>query len=558
MSQQNILELAKQGDAQAIASLMNRQLQPKGITAKATVDNSCLQIMLLSDETLNQQALVEFIRKGLTGLKIISIGKVKIFAKKIGEDFPAWSQDLIMRNGSQFEIVTQIKTSQESLKEQAKLGDTNAISSLLNQSLKSKKVTVKTSLKGDSLNVMLESDDIPNEACVTLVRREVVMLKSTLINKIHIYAKQHSSDFPAWSKEINLSEQSYSTQPIATSSKSNSNNISITINDKTINLNDIESLQIVKALVIAGAVLLAIGVFCPIISAPIIGTLNYFHNGNGDGVILLILSAISIFLVLKHEFRYLWWTGFASLGVTILGFLGFQWKLSEIKSSMESELQGNPFRGLADATVNSIQLQWGWLVILLGIGLILAGVYFYERQNINKSGYVNYLLDLVNFRKSKKAYFFAGLVVIGLILPKVFVGIKAQAEYREVASKAKQSEAKTLIGSINRGQQVILLEKDRFSNSITELELGIASETDNYNYNITKADTSSAIATATAKGNGMKSYTGAVFMVKDSEYDFDTTKAVICETNSASKTPPDNPQLVGEDIQCAKGSKKLD
>jgi hypothetical protein len=33
MSQQNILELAKQDDAQAIASLINRQLQPKGITA---------------------------------------------------------------------------------------------------------------------------------------------------------------------------------------------------------------------------------------------------------------------------------------------------------------------------------------------------------------------------------------------------------------------------------------------------------------------------------------------------------------------------------------------
>ncbi|NJO59290.1 MAG: hypothetical protein HC836_13540 [Richelia sp. RM2_1_2] len=460
-------------------------------------------------------------------------------------------------NGNQFEIVTQTQKLKEDLKEQAKLGNTNAISLLLNKSLQSKNVTVKTSLKGDSLNVMLESDDIPNEACVTLVRREVVMLKSTLINKIHIYAKQHSSDFPAWSKEINLFEQSYSTQPIATSSKSNSNNISITINDKTINLNNIESLQIAKALVIAGAVLLAIGVFCPIISAPIIGTLNYFHNGNGDGVILLILSAISIFLVLKHEFRYLWWTGLASLGVTILGFLGFQWKLSEIKSSMESELEGNPFRGLADATVNSIQLQWGWVVILLGIGLILGGVYFYERQNINKSGYVTYLLDLINFRKSKKAYLFAGLVLVGLILPKVFTGLKAQAEYRAAVSEASQSEAKLNIGSINRGQQVMQLEKDRFSTSITELELGISSETDNYSYNITEAGTSSAITTATAKENGMKSYTGAVFMLKDSEYDFDTTKAVICETNSASKTPPGNPQLLGEDIQCAKGSKKL-
>ncbi|BAZ03806.1 hypothetical protein NIES3974_04360 [Calothrix sp. NIES-3974] len=37
MSQPRILELAKQGNAQAIAYLINQQLQPKGITAKVTI-----------------------------------------------------------------------------------------------------------------------------------------------------------------------------------------------------------------------------------------------------------------------------------------------------------------------------------------------------------------------------------------------------------------------------------------------------------------------------------------------------------------------------------------
>ncbi|MCT7967037.1 hypothetical protein NG799_11885 [Laspinema sp. D1] len=48
MNQPNLLELAKQGDAKAIATLMNRKLQPKGITAKASMKNDCLQIMLES------------------------------------------------------------------------------------------------------------------------------------------------------------------------------------------------------------------------------------------------------------------------------------------------------------------------------------------------------------------------------------------------------------------------------------------------------------------------------------------------------------------------------
>jgi hypothetical protein len=47
-AQPNLLELAKQGNAKAIAALINRQLQPKGITAAAirTHKDSCPQMLL--------------------------------------------------------------------------------------------------------------------------------------------------------------------------------------------------------------------------------------------------------------------------------------------------------------------------------------------------------------------------------------------------------------------------------------------------------------------------------------------------------------------------------
>lgn len=61
MTQANILELAKQGDVKAIAALMNRQLQPKGITAKVAMNDSCLQIMLESDQLPDQQTLVAWV-----------------------------------------------------------------------------------------------------------------------------------------------------------------------------------------------------------------------------------------------------------------------------------------------------------------------------------------------------------------------------------------------------------------------------------------------------------------------------------------------------------------
>ena len=38
-----------------------------------------------------------------------------------------------------------------------------------------------------------------------------------------------------------------------------------------------------------GCVLLFVGVFMPIVSVPVAGSMNYFKNGHGDGVLILIL-----------------------------------------------------------------------------------------------------------------------------------------------------------------------------------------------------------------------------------------------------------------------------
>ncbi|MBW4687411.1 MAG: hypothetical protein KME40_20440 [Komarekiella atlantica HA4396-MV6] len=93
MTQPNTLELAKQGDTQAIASLMNRHLQPKGITATVALQDACLQVMLESAQLMNQQALITFVHKGITGLGAASIERVEVYAYQTGEQFPVWSQE---------------------------------------------------------------------------------------------------------------------------------------------------------------------------------------------------------------------------------------------------------------------------------------------------------------------------------------------------------------------------------------------------------------------------------------------------------------------------------
>ena len=120
-----------------------------------------------------------------------------------------------------------------------------------------------------------------------------------------------------------------------------------------------------------GSLLLFLGVFAPIVSAPIIGSQNYFQNGSGDGVLIAILALFSVLAVFTRRFRALWWTGLASLALLVFTFVTFQMRLSQLKQQMNTELADNPFKGLAAVAVQSVQLQWGWAVLVVGAVLVL-------------------------------------------------------------------------------------------------------------------------------------------------------------------------------------------
>ena len=121
-----------------------------------------------------------------------------------------------------------------------------------------------------------------------------------------------------------------------------------------------------------GSIILFVGVFTPIVSVPIMGNMNYFQNGKGDGTIVIVLAVISLILTLAKKYKWLWVTGLGSLGVMVFTFINFQILMSEAKSQMESELAGNPFSGLADMVLQSVQLQWGWAILVVGAAFVIA------------------------------------------------------------------------------------------------------------------------------------------------------------------------------------------
>ncbi len=121
-----------------------------------------------------------------------------------------------------------------------------------------------------------------------------------------------------------------------------------------------------------GCAALLLGVFAPIVKAPIIGSMNYFNNGKGDGVIIIALAVVSFIFLLTQFYKGLWITGLGALAFTLGALIKLQRKLGEMKSDLRVELEDNPFKDLADLAADSVQMQWGWALLIIGAAMIVA------------------------------------------------------------------------------------------------------------------------------------------------------------------------------------------
>ncbi|MCW6051569.1 type IV pilin-like G/H family protein [Lyngbya sp. CCAP 1446/10] len=148
-----------------------------------------------------------------------------------------------------------------------------------------------------------------------------------------------------------------------------------------------------------------------------------------------------------------------------------------------------------------------------------------------------------------------GFTLIELLVVIIIIGILsaiALPAFLSQANKAKQSEAKQYVSSINKGQQAYYAENTKFGSDVAILGLGIKTQTSNYTYAVgVLADGSGATTIGNpvpTAATALKGYAGGVGLVTAGEAK--TTQSILCQVSGAGVGNANPPTNDGTQLSC--------
>jgi hypothetical protein len=128
-----------------------------------------------------------------------------------------------------------------------------------------------------------------------------------------------------------------------------------------------------------GAGLLILGTFLPLVSLPIVGSMNYFLNGKGDGVYVIGYGALASVFALIKKYKLLYIPAALAIAQLSYALINFNQKLSEASAMLQNNIFG---QGLA----STIHLDWAWVVLYAGAALLVVAAVLKEPQKAEQEG----------------------------------------------------------------------------------------------------------------------------------------------------------------------------
>ena len=110
---------------------------------------------------------------------------------------------------------------------------------------------------------------------------------------------------------------------------------------------------------IIGALVMAIGGFCPLIHVPIVGNWNYFDIDQRLAIAFYVLVVLGLIASFMQKAGLVKFVGWASIALVALTLVGVYFKSHDYFSFIH-------FKKLISLAAGVVKYKWGWFVILAG------------------------------------------------------------------------------------------------------------------------------------------------------------------------------------------------
>jgi len=181
-----LVELARQGDEEAIAQLLNQALQAQQMDTTVVFEDGHLKLGLEGDGVPDETLLVPLVLRGLVKLKIPQMGKVTVMAREFGGTEPAW-------------VYSFSGHGRGLLKSLAEWGDGGAIAHLLNHALAHKQITTQAQMVDGQLILTLQAASTPDpRIAMTLLQRELASWSTQRLPSIEVRGQSLQALEPEW------------------------------------------------------------------------------------------------------------------------------------------------------------------------------------------------------------------------------------------------------------------------------------------------------------------------------------------------------------------------